>query len=241
MPQIHKSEQLDLLYQQAVDQFFDAVDKVAGSHVLVALPGGRSIVPFLNALVQHAEALPLDAWHRLEFFMVDERAVPVDHDDSNFKIVERHLSQLVDELILRKRQLHPYMHDSSKPEESIAAYSAQLHEIGEGFDIVCLGIGEDGHVAGLFPNHPALSSAENRFIYFEDSPKPPPKRITASKSMILNSTTALLFAIGEGKLEAARSLLSESGDIASCPARMILSIPNSHIFTNLDVESDGGA
>ncbi|MCB0344208.1 MAG: 6-phosphogluconolactonase [Bdellovibrionales bacterium] len=235
MPQIHKIAELDLLYADSARVFFEAVRKVQGERVVVAVPGGRSIVPFFNAIVMQAVDLPLADWHRLEFFMVDERAVKITEEDSNFRLVERHLSQLVDELILRKRQLHPYLHDEVTPHASVDGYLNELHEFGGAFDIVCLGIGEDGHVAALFPDHHSVRTAERKYFYFEDSPKPPAARVSASRKMIEQASVALLFAVGDAKLDAATRMLASTGDVEHCPARIVHSIDQSHVFTNLDI------
>lgn len=234
--QIHTNRKLDLVYSDAAAVFFEAVSSIRGDHVVVALPGGRSIVPFIDEIVARAEELPLNDWHRLEFFMVDERAVPLTDDASNFRLVALHLSQLIDELIIRERQLHPYRHRSGDEAGALEAYEDELRRFGGAFDIVCLGAGEDGHIAGLFPQHHSISEAARGYLYFEDSPKPPPIRVTASRKMIAQASVGLLFFVGEGKSEAYRNFRSSELSVEHCPAKILEALSQGHVFTNLSID-----
>ena len=93
-------------------------------------------------------------------------------------------------------------------EEGAATYGDLLREHGSGaFDVLMLGIGPDGHVASLFPGHPALDVDDTVAVGVSDSPKPPPARISLTFGALNRSTSVWFLASGEGKAEAvARAL-----------------------------------
>jgi len=70
------------------------------------------------------------------------------------------------------------------------------------FDLILISSGEDGHVAALFPNHHSVRKQAEYFLTMNDSPKPPPERMTASLSLLKRSTIALVLFYGEGKKDA---------------------------------------
>ena len=100
-------------------------------------------------------------------------------------------------------------------------YLAELQRFGGEFAVVVLGMGEDGHVAGLFPQHPLLATKEQGFLSFSDSPKPPPQRMTASVPLVCASSRAVLLALGEGKRAAWEAFQNPANAVADCPARMV--------------------
>lgn len=93
------------------------------------------------------------------------------------------------------------------------------------FDLILLGLGPDGHVASLFPHHPALELSEEWVTYITDSPKPPPERITFALPVINSASNIAIVAVGEENAMAARlSILTdneEKFDASSLPARLI--------------------
>jgi 6-phosphogluconolactonase len=84
-------------------------------------------------------------------------------------------------------------------------------EVG-GLDVVLLGCGPDGHVASLFPDHPALEAA-GPVIAVADSPKPPPERLTLSLPVLQDVDLAVLVATGAGKAAALRAALGGDASI----------------------------
>ncbi len=77
-------------------------------------------------------------------------------------------------------------------------------------DLIILGIGPDGHIASLFPGSPSLRAAEREIcLGIEDSPKPPPERITLSLAVLQAARGCLLLATGAGKADAVDAMLGE--------------------------------
>ena len=76
------------------------------------------------------------------------------------------------------------------------AYDARLPVA---LDLIILGVGDDGHVCSLFPGHKALQVEDERVLAIEDSPKPPPRRLTLSLPYVCQSRRVWIVAPGEGK------------------------------------------
>jgi 6-phosphogluconolactonase len=90
------------------------------------------------------------------------------------------------------------------------------------FDLVLLELGKDGHVASLFPNHPALNEREEWVTFITDSPIPPPERITFTLPVINSASNVAVVAEGESKADAVLLAVDEIGpDCLSIPARMV--------------------
>ena len=94
----------------------------------------------------------------------------------------------------------------------------ELESFGGKFDVVVLGMGEDGHVAGLFPHHPILQRQEKQFFSFYDSPKPPSDRMTASMPLLTEAKLAVLLALGEAKRTAYERFNDAATTVEACPS-----------------------
>jgi 6-phosphogluconolactonase len=107
-----------------------------------------------------------------------------------------------------------------RPEESAEAYAAELaraarpedHGPVPTFDLVVLGMGPDGHVASLFPGHPAVYE-EGAVVGVRGAPKPPPERVTLTLSSINVARQVWLVVTGEDKAKAVRMALSGAGPV----------------------------
>jgi 6-phosphogluconolactonase len=93
------------------------------------------------------------------------------------------------------------------------------------FDLILLGMGSDGHVASLFPNHQALELKDDWVTYITDSPKPPPERITFTLPVINSASNIAILAMGVDKATAVQLAVYDSSDgpdtPTSLPARMV--------------------
>jgi 6-phosphogluconolactonase len=148
-------------------------------------------------------------WGRVSVLFGDERCVPPDDPESNYRMArEALLSRVAPATVYR-------MPAELGPEEGARAYAEVVRHVTP-FDLVVLGIGEDGHIASLFPGHPLLK-ATGLTAGIHDSPKPPPERVTLTLGVIGDARHVLILATGAGKAGAvalARRGETPSGMIA---------------------------
>ncbi|HWI21824.1 MAG TPA: 6-phosphogluconolactonase [Baekduia sp.] len=140
----------------------------------------------------------LDDWRGVHLWYGDERCVPYDHADSNHGAARERLN-------VPGAVFHPMPVDLG-PFAGARAYEA---EIGESvFDIALCGLGPDGHTASLFPGHPLLRAADH-VAGIDDSPKPPPRRITLTLPALNGAHSIVLAVAGDDKAAALRLALGE--------------------------------
>jgi 6-phosphogluconolactonase len=172
----------------------------------LALSGGGTPGPAYRAL---AEAkLP---WERVDIFFVDERFVPPDHADSNYRMVE---DTLLKPLRLPSSQVFRMQGEREDRDTAAREYEATLPPV---LDVVLLGMGPDGHTASLFPGHPALEEQKRRVLAVV-GPKPPPWRMTLTLPVLLSARAVLNLVAGAGKADAVRRALA--GDVSLPAARV---------------------
>lgn len=145
-------------------------------------------------------------WTDVDYFWGDERWVPAGHADRNDR--EAH-EAFLDRFSVPDARVHAMpADDGSRSLEEAAADYARVLPAGRPFDITLLGMGPDAHIASLFPGHPQLSITDRPTAAVEDSPKPPPRRITLTYPVI-NASDAVWFIVsGAGKAEAVRAALA---------------------------------
>jgi 6-phosphogluconolactonase len=161
-----------------------------------------------------------------QVFYADERVVPLDHEDSNHKLCT---DVLFSKVSIPRENIHSI--DASlldDIEELADSYERQL--IGEFaeknsarfpvFDLILLGIGPDGHTASLFPGHPLLAEEDRWVAYLEDSPKPPPKRVTLTYPVINHASRVAFVAAGEGKQDVLAEIMDDPAG-SSLPASRV--------------------
>jgi 6-phosphogluconolactonase len=133
-------------------------------------------------------------WGRVSILFGDERCVPPDHPDSNYRMARKALLDGVAPATVYR------MPAELGPDEGADLY-ARVVEAVSPLDVVVLGVGEDGHTASLFPGHPALK-ATGLAVGIHDSPKPPPQRVTLTLGALLSARRVIILATGAGKADA---------------------------------------
>ncbi len=149
--------------------------------------------------------LPEGVGMRLRLTWVDERCVDVDDAESNRGTAYRH------GWLSSDRELScelPLWEDGDTPELATSRFVERFEKNFAGrLDVTLLGIGPDGHIASLFPGHPAcLSTAP--IAHVPDSPKPPPGRMTLTLPTLRSARTHVLYAVGEQKRSALLRVIS---------------------------------
>lgn len=232
---IISSKNLETLFSLAARALLADIQALSKEKVVVAVPGGRSVVGLLVAMESMKEELPKDFWGRLEFFMVDERLVPLTSEDSNFKLVnEKFFSNALEAGLLKRSQLHPFIVNLDAADYGLSEYSEELNRCGGKFDVVVLGVGEDAHIGALFPNHASITNTSLQFLAMTNSPKPPPLRMTASRSLISGAAVAYALFTGEAKREALEKYRDKRISLEQCPVKLIDTVSKSVLVTDLD-------
>jgi 6-phosphogluconolactonase len=133
-------------------------------------------------------------WGRVSVLFGDERCVPPLDPESNYRMAKE---ALLDRVLPANVYRIPA---ELGPDEGADVY-AEVVEFVAPFDLVVLGVGEDGHTASLFPGHPALN-ADGLTVGIHDSPKPPPERVTLTLGVLRDARRVIILATGAGKAEA---------------------------------------
>jgi len=209
----------------------------AGKTYCVAFSGGRITQKFLTAAVGLAKSRAVSFAH-VHFFWADERCVPATDAESNFRQADEYFFQQLGGV--SAEQIHRLRGEIS-PQAAAKLAEEELRRIGApgedgqpGLDLIFLGMGEDGHVASLFPNAgrevwdcPAV------YLAVENSPKPPPQRITLSLLAIVRARQVWIMVSGAGKDAALRESLRADGQTPL--ARVIRARASSKIFSDFDL------
>ncbi len=145
-------------------------------------------------------------WRAVHFFWGDERCVPPDHPDSNFRLAQENLLR---PLAIPAENIHRIEGELS-PSEAATRYNAGLQAFFNGelprFDLIHLGMGEDGHTASLFPGTAALAETEAKVVA-NDVPQLKTTRITFTAPLINAAHAVEFFVIGSEKANVLREVL----------------------------------
>jgi 6-phosphogluconolactonase len=180
----------------------------------LALSGGRSPRGLYQRLASPPRVSQID-WSRVRVFFADERAVPPTDPESNFRMARE---TLIDPAHIPPRNVHRMKGEYPDLEVAVEEYEAHLSEA---LDLVILGLGPDGHIASLFPGSPLLGERRRRVAAVLEAPKPPPHRLTLTPLALEEARSVLVLGIGPDKAEAVARALSNEGDPAATPARLV--------------------
>jgi 6-phosphogluconolactonase len=170
-----------------------------------ALTGGSAFRALGPAL---ADA-PLP-WADLDIFWGDERAVPADHEDSNYRLARE---VCLDRVPAPPGRVHRMEADRPGLDAAADAYAETLARTlgpGLGLDLVLLGLGPDGHVCSLFPGHPLLDERARSVAALRDAPKPPASRLTLTLPALLAASHLIVIALGATKRDAVRAAVEDA-------------------------------
>lgn len=193
----------------------------------LAIPGGSvadAVLPLLATT-----SLP---WPQVHLFWVDERAVPITSPDSNagralalirgtpmatHATIHRMMGAGVDTPAIGNADANVIVDVSADVSAGLANeaanYARTLHAIAGALpvlDVVLLGVGDDGHVASLFPGHASLNETRHDVIVEHEAPKAPPLRMSLSAPVLWNARLLVVAAFGTSKAEALRAALEDS-------------------------------
>lgn len=195
--------------------------------------GGRVATAFFRELVRRVREAGTDV-SRAHFFWGDERCVPPEHADSNYRTAAE---EFLVPLGIAAEQIHR-VHGELDPTEAARTAEEELRRVVGGgedgtpaLDIVILGMGEDGHVASLFPGAGDAVTHSEKLYLPVIGPKPPPRRVTLTHKGLVAARQVWVLASGAGKERALGESLADGG--VTPLARVIQSRVKTDIYTDI--------
>lgn len=217
-PPLHILPDQATLFQAVAERVLElgtqAITERGAFHL--ALAGGATPQGLYARLSSPALADRLD-WSRVHLYFGDERSVPPDHRDSNYRMVRE---SLLDPLP-SPPQVHRITGEQT-PEQAAAEYAALLRRQlpAEGFDLVLLGLGPDGHIASLFPGSDALHQ-QRQAVVADYVPKLDSWRITLTLPVLNRARHLLLLVSGAHKADVLRHVLRNISHANPLPVEML--------------------
>lgn len=213
----------DGLVSAAGERLISVVDAAvaARGRALIVLTGGGNGNRLLRYLGAQAERID---WASVHLFWGDERYVTEDDDERNDKQAR---DALLDHVDIPARNVHAMpasdgefgsdLAAAALAYEQLLAANADPGDPAPNFDVHLLGVGPEGHINSLFPDTPAIHETTRLVVGVEDSPKPPPQRITLTLPAIQRSREVWLLVSGAEKAEAVAAAIG-GADPISVPA-----------------------
>jgi 6-phosphogluconolactonase len=204
--------------------------KSAGRPFSLVLSGGSTPKLLYEFLAAEPYCSQID-WPNVEIYFGDERAVPPDHADSNFRMASE---ALLSRVPLKPENVHR-MRGEIDPNEAAIEYGRMLKARfgdggvggGGGPDVTLLGMGDDGHTASLFPHTPAIHETRHRCVaqFVEKSSTGRSWRITLTAPFLNRSACVLALVTGAGKAARLREILHGPRDPERLPIQLIQPTP----------------
>ena len=215
---------VDELNHKAAEQFIELANKAIqrSGQFAVALSGG-STPKTIYSLLASADYKERVDWSRVHLFWGDERCVPPDHPESNFRMVEE---SLLSKVLIPAANIHR-MPGEKEPEQAATEYEEHLRQffhLTHGgvprFDLIFLGLGEDGHTASLFPDSAALNEKERSVatVYVE---KLKAHRLTVTLPVINGAAQVTFLVSGQSKTAIVNDILGSNSDSFIYPAAKV--------------------
>jgi 6-phosphogluconolactonase len=202
----------------------------------VAFSGGRIARNLFIAITSLARQRELSL-RQIDFFWADERCVPPENPESNYLLAWENFLQ---PLALLEDKVHR-LKGELPPSTALAEANATISRLAPAnaagtpvLDLIFLGLGENGHTASLMPNVPdAVADSAAPYIHIDNSPKPPPNRLSLSYVAIAAAKEVWMLASGKGKEDALRESLKPDGQTPF--ARVLRSRAHTRIFSDIQI------
>jgi len=225
-PNLYSFENPDDLVKNLRSFVIDAQNQSLERHDIfrVAVSGGSLPKTLAKALLMESNPNdPKDTvdFSKWEIFYADERAVPLDHEDSNHRLVKEELLDKIPQGMgtptvhtIDTNYLDDVQEMADQYEQTILqSFAARDSVRVPMFDLLLLGCGPDGHTCSLFPDSPLLNENDGWVLPIFDSPKPPPKRITLSMPVATHGIKIGFVATGAGKKDILHTIFdTEEGE-----------------------------
>lgn len=202
------------------DQLMDWIGESSGNSYHLAISGGKTPDLLFKTLAGKFADSPL--WEKVHFWWVDERMVPPAHPESNFGVAQK---LLFSKITIPEANIHRIKGENT-PEIEALSYSAQILEkipLSKDwpvFDLILLGMGDDGHTASIFPDQMHLLISD-QICAVATHPSSGQKRITLTGTTINNARKVCFLVTGQAKAERISEILSTSEKANRLPAKFI--------------------
>ncbi|MDP2336500.1 MAG: 6-phosphogluconolactonase [Bacteroidota bacterium] len=207
--------------EDLADQFADHLMNLISHHIgkpfHLAISGGKSPDLLFKVLAEKYAGSAL--WQNVHFWWVDERMVPSAHPESNFGVAQK---LLFAQILIPEKNIHRIKGEND-PEPEAVSYSEQIRESltqrngWPVFDLIILGMGDDGHTASIFPNHLKLLESV-RICEVAAHPQSGQKRVTLTGKTINNANKVYFLVTGRGKAERIAQITGNQKDAGQYPA-----------------------
>lgn len=214
---INLSTQRDVAYRvrdEIMSAAQEAIKKSGQFHIVFA---GGSTPGQVYALLAN-EACD---WRHWQIYLGDERCLPDSDSERNSQMVKK---SLLDHISIPEENIH-FIPAEQGAEAAAMLYAEEIEHI-LAFDLVMLGMGEDGHTASLFPDH--VHDLEERVHAVYDAPKAPSDRVSLSAAVLSNNRQLIIMATGESKRTAIKQW--QAGE--RLPVSSISSLGSINIFVD---------
>lgn len=236
VPQVHVFADKPALVAAAIDQVIQLMRAAIADRgrCTIALAGGSTPKPLYQALGQ--ADLP---WQQIYVYWGDERYVPISHSDSNAKMTQE---AWLNHVAIPAENVFIVPTDTESPQISAERYQQALMQSFElpvsqfpQFDIILLGMGDDGHTASLFPHTAALNETERWVTVGQKDDQP---RITFTAPLINQAHHVMFLVAGANKQAALSQVFAPQADSDLYPARLIA--PTGTLQWMLDADAGQG-
>ncbi|GAC1645488.1 MAG: 6-phosphogluconolactonase [Mycobacterium sp.] len=204
---IEKYSDTATLVAAAGDRLVDTITAAIDKHgkAQIVLTGGGTGIGMLKRVGERGGDID---WSKVHLYWGDERFVPIDDDERNEKQARE---ALIDHVDIPDANVHPMAPSGGEFGDDLDAAAAgyldvlaansQDAQAAPDFDVHLLGVGPEGHINSLFPETPAVRETDRLVVGVEDSPKPPPRRITLTLPAVQRSREVWLVVSGAGKAD----------------------------------------
>ncbi len=188
--------------------------------VHIALSGGSTPKVVFDELAANFQ--PDIDWHKVHIYWGDERCVPPEDEQSNFKMT---LDHLISRIQIPETNIHRMLGENEPSKEAIRYGDFLKEKLPQAnglpqFDLVILGMGDDGHTASIFPHEIDLWHSE-RYCEVATHPESGQKRITITGQLINNASIVAFLVTGENKAEKVKEIHEQEGHYQSYPASLV--------------------
>ncbi len=220
-PKLIIGENINKLIVKLAEEIVGIIKYSQKQSINIALSGGTTPKTLYEYIA--AEYSNTVDWEKVYFWWGDERCVPPNSNESNYRMAK--------ESILDKLKISPgniiRIKGENNPENEAENYSTAMKNKLPAknslpvFDIILLGLGEDGHTVSIFPDQIKLFNSK-RFAEVTVHPESKQKRITITGSVINNAVNIFFLVTGKGKANVINEIINKSGNFQAYPASLVL-------------------